>query len=198
MMNNDKAKVRVKDFAVKALCFLTVAFAAMPATSIAQQLGYTSKNVNLRAGPSMDYPVVVTVPAGISLTVIACLQGYQWCDVAVGPNRGWMYAGNIVYPYQGSNVPVLTYGSRVGIGITAFSVGSYWDDYYTAYPWYPQRQNWINRPWSGYGYGYAPGAGRYVPRAQVRPVVPRLPQAQAPRSGQRVPPAQVRPVDPRP
>lgn len=181
-----------------ALCLLTAA-SVLPNSAWAQQQGYTTKQVNLRAGPSRDYPVVVTVPAGISLTVMGCVEGYRWCDVAVGSNRGWAYAGNIVNTYQGNNVPLLSYGPAIGVGIVAFSLGSYWDNYYTSYPWYPQRQNWINRPrpYNHYGPGYAPGYGsgyrpgyrpgivRGAPPAQVRPVAPpRPPRAAFPQGHQ--------------
>lgn len=185
------------------LCVLTTT-AALPTSALAQQQGYTAKYVNLRAGPSRDYPIVVTVPAGISLTVVGCVEGYRWCDVVVGSNRGWVYAGNIVYTYQGNNVPLLSYGPAIGIGITTFSVGSYWDNYYTGYPWYPQRQYWINRPlpYTNYGPVYAPGLVRRAPPAQVRPVTPPraaqpYPQARPPRTARpQGPQAQVRPVNP--
>ena len=114
----------------------------------AQQLAYVTKEVNLRAGPSSDFPVVAILGAGVTITVEGCMSDYRWCDVSVGPNRGWLYAGNIVYPYQGATVPLLTYGSAIGIGVIAFSVGSYWDDYYRYRPWYPQRQRWIDRPYA--------------------------------------------------
>ena len=125
-----------------------VALTALPAHVQAQQMAYVSKEVNLRAGPSSDFPVVAILGAGVNITVEGCMSDYRWCDVSVGPNRGWLYAGNIVYPYQGANVPLLTYGSAIGIGVIAFSVGSYWDDYYRFRPWYPQRQHWIDRPYA--------------------------------------------------
>ena len=130
----------------------------------------------MRAGPSLDYPVVARVGSGTSMTIYGCLQGYKWCDVVVGRSRGWVYSGNIVYPYLGQNVPVMSYGSTLGLGIVIFSIGNYWDNYYTDYPWYPQRQNWSNRPWAGYGSGYGSGYDWRAPTAQVRPVRPQLQQ----------------------
>lgn len=197
-MNKDttQTKGRAKGFTVKALCLLAVAFAALPATSFAQQLGYTSRVANLRAGPSQDYPVVATLRSGVSMTVVGCLRDYRWCDVVVGQYRGWVYAGSIVYPYQGRSVPLITYGSAIGIGITAFSLGNYWDNHYRASPWYPQRQRWINRPepWSGYD----SGAGRRQPRAQVQNAPPPPPQGHAPGSALRPQQPPVRSVTPPP
>ena len=175
----------------KVLCLLSVAFTGMPLVASAQQLAYTSKEVSLRAGPSRDYPVVAHLGAGTTMTIFGCLEDYRWCDVIVGGSRGWVYSGNIVYPYQGQNVTVMSYGPSMGVGIVSFSLGNYWDNYYTDYPWYPQRQNWDNRPWVGYGSGYGTGYGwraptartgavtirPNVPQAQVRPVTP--PQSRA-------------------
>ncbi|MDO8457384.1 MAG: SH3 domain-containing protein [Burkholderiaceae bacterium] len=189
-----QTKGRAKDFTVKALCFLAVAFAALPATSFAQQLGYTSRVANLRAGPSQDYPVVATLPSGVSMTVVGCLSDYRWCDVVVGQYRGWVYAGSIVYPYQGRSVPLMTYGPSIGIGITAFSLGNYWDNYYRGYPWYPQRQRWINRPQPRSDY-YGPGYGQHQPQTQAPRGGQHPPQNRAPNDG-RVP-AQ-RPAAPEP
>ena len=131
-----------------ALMSALAALTAFPSHAQAQQIAYVSKEVRLRAGPSNDFPVVAIVGAGVNITVEGCMGDYRWCDVSVGPNRGWLYAGHIVYPYQGANVPLLTYGSAIGIGVVAFSVGSYWDDYYRFRPWYPQRQRWIDRPYA--------------------------------------------------
>ena len=166
----------------KALCIFTAVaavVAVVPSISYAQQLAYASKEVSLRAGPSRDYPVVAHLGAGTALTIYGCLQDYRWCDVVVGGSRGWVYSGNIVYPYLGQNVPVMSYGPTLGLGIVTFSIGNYWDNYYTDYPWYSQRQNWNSRPWAGYGSGYGTGYGWRAPTARTGAVtvVPRPPQA---------------------
>jgi len=158
---------------LKLVAGLAVALAALPGVSQAQ-LAYAAKQVNLRAGPGMEYPVVAILLAGVPVTVQGCVADYRWCDVEAGPSRGWVYAGNIVYPYQGANVPVLSSGAMIGIGILAYSVASYWDQHYVGRPWYPQRHRWINRP---------------PPPPHARPEQrPALPEHHAP-SGQRpVPP----------
>jgi uncharacterized protein YraI len=97
--------------------------------------------------------------------VDGCINGYRWCDVTVGPERGWVYAGNIIYAYQGAPVPLINYGAVIGIGIIAFSLGDYWDNHYRTRPWYPQRQHWIDRPRTD----SRPDTG------QLRPLSPRPP-----------------------
>ena len=123
---------------------LALLLAILPALAQAQS-GYAAKTMNMRAGPARDYPLVAMLPAGIPLVVLGCVADYHWCDVEAGPNRGWVYAANIAYPYQGANVSLLTYGSVIGIGIVAFSVASYWDTHYHGRPWYRQREHWVGR-----------------------------------------------------
>ena len=180
---------------------LVAALAGLPVASYAQQLGYAAKEVNLRAGPSRDYPVVAVIGEGVSFVVDGCVADYRWCDVTVGQDRGWVYAGNIVYPYQGASVPLLGYGAVLGIGIIAFSVGDYWDSYYRNRPWYPQRQRWMDRPQPvfrpqpqfrpGQVTGHpAPNGPRWTPGAPQNPV-----QTHAP-GGAQPPVHRVRPSGP--
>ncbi len=180
----------------KILGAITVALAVLPATAFAQ-VGYVSRQVNLRAGPATEYPVVATLLPGVEIVVQGCLSDYRWCDVVVGPNRGWVYAANIVYPYQGANVPVLTYGALIGLGIVAFSVGDYWDHHYHGRPWYPQRQHWVDRSWPRFGPGghrlpgpeYRPGDHRPPPPGPgFRPGDHRPPSGPAVRPGDHRPP----------
>jgi uncharacterized protein YraI len=179
---------------LKLVAGLAVALAALPGVSQAQ-LAYAAKQVNLRAGPGMEYPVIAILLAGVPVTVQGCVADYRWCDVEAGPSRGWVYAGNIVYPYQGANVPVISSGAMIGIGILAYSVASYWDQHYVGRPWYPQRQRWINRPPPP---PHAPPVQRpalpehHAPSGQ-RPVSPehRAPSGQRP--GPHVAPPEARP-----
>ena len=193
MFNNGTSALRS---AINSVMFALVAAAAI-GTASAQVVAYTAKDVHVRAGPAVDYPVVAILSAGVEILVEGCLSDYQWCDVVAGPNRGWVYAGNIVYPYQGANVPVLNYGAMIGLGIITFSVGNYWDHYYRGRPWYSQRQVWIDRPRSAFGPGahrppmhgpvVAPGNQRQPLHAPI--VMPGSrrppPQQQAPSGGQR-------------
>ncbi len=78
------------------------------------------------------------------------------------------------------------YGTVIGIGITPFVFGHYWDSYYTNYPWYPQRQYWSNRPYNQPHY-VRPAVVHRAPVANVQPVRP-------PNTA----PVQVRPVRPAP
>lgn len=140
--------------------WLAAGLLALPALAHAEW-AYAAKDINLRAGPATDYPVVARLGAGVTLSVEGCLNDYRWCDVVAGPYRGWVYAGNIVYSYQGRRVPVRDIGAAIGLGIVLFSLGNYWDQHYRNRPWYPQRQLWIDRPRPHFG-----------PDVHHRPVTP--------------------------
>lgn len=164
---------------LKTVCVALAASAAMQAPALAHELAYVSADVHLRAGPARDYPAVAILRPGVTISVVGCLSDYAWCDVAVGPDRGWIYGAYIVYPYQGSYVPVISYGPVIGINVVTFSLGFYWDEYYRGRPWYPQRELWIARPVPApvpYGYrppppprpGYHPGAAPRPPHPQAQ------------------------------
>jgi len=133
-MNNRLAAIAA------ALCL-----ALLPATASAYD-AYAAKDVHLRAGPRRDYPVVAILPRGAPVDVLGCLSDYSWCDVIALGDRGWVYAGNLDFVYQGAPVTVLDYGAVIGIGVVVFVLGDYWDRHYHARPWYPHRDEWIHRP----------------------------------------------------
>ncbi|VXC96859.1 conserved hypothetical protein [Burkholderia sp. 8Y] len=144
-----------------------VAVSAVPATAIAQSVAYTSAPVVIYAGPGDDYPTVAEVPAGVTVTVVGCVDGYTWCDVAAPDLRGWADGGSLAFPYQGSSVPVLTYGTVIGVPIVTFAIGNYWGSYYRNRSWYRDEPHWAHHPPPTYG-APPPQDGR-PPRGELPP-----------------------------
>ncbi|HZV93015.1 MAG TPA: SH3 domain-containing protein, partial [Caldimonas sp.] len=169
---------------------LIACFAASLPVFAAAQDATTTKFVNLRAGPARDYPLVATLGPGTPLAVQGCTVGYGWCDViGAGGLRGWVYAGNLAYPYQNSEVPLLGYGATIGLPIITFSIGSYWNDYYRNRPFYRDRDRWSHH--------------RPPPRPVTRPHGPPRPIVRPPSPGPRPPfvrprPGEAQPPAPRP
>jgi uncharacterized protein YraI len=124
---------------------LLVLALALPA-AVWAQVAYTTQAVNMRAGPDREYPQVAWLPSGVAVNVIGCIEDYRWCDVVAGPNRGWVYARFLSYPYQNQPMPIISGGAVLGLPLITFSIGPYWDNYYRGSPWYGNRSYWYNRP----------------------------------------------------
>ncbi|NTZ83804.1 peptide-binding protein [Burkholderia metallica] len=159
----------MKNTIVRSLWVVLAGLAAAPGVADAQSSAYTNSPAELYAGPAPDYPVVAQIPPGTALDVFGCLSNYAWCDVALPGVRGWIDAQLLDYPYQGNYVPLLEYGAIIGVPVTGFAIGAYWDRYYRHRPWYPDRDRWAHRPEPRLGPGgMPPGHGRPQPGAPMQ------------------------------
>lgn len=122
---------------ITVLGFSLFAFASAMATD-----GYVTGQVNMRAGPDASYPSVVVLGTGTEVSIQGCVDGWSWCDVITGGNRGWVAGSYLQENYQGQRVLVPAYGVQIGIPIVSFVFGTYWDDNYRNRPWYGQREHW--------------------------------------------------------
>lgn len=171
------------------------ALALLPAAAWAQ-FAYTNRDVNLRAGPNREFPLVMWVPGGVQVYVNGCIEGWTWCDVTVGDQRGWVYADFLSYDYYGQPVTIVSGGVLLGLPLITFSIGSYWDSWYRYQPWYGNRYYWYNRPPTWW---YRPPPPP-PPRPIVRPPPPHPPNwhGPGPRPPEYRPQPQPRPPDYRP
>ncbi|HZQ62231.1 MAG TPA: SH3 domain-containing protein [Casimicrobiaceae bacterium] len=127
---------------------VAAALSCLPAAAFAAR-AYLLSGAPIFAGPGNDFPVVAQAGRGVGVNVNGCLSDYSWCDVSLGGNRGWVYAGDLAYPYQNRRVPILEYGPRLSLPLITFSLGTYWDRYYRGRPFYRERGDWENR-WRGH------------------------------------------------
>lgn len=119
---------------------------AQPSEAQAAKI-YTNISINMWAGPSMDFPRVLRLPAGAPVAVYGCLNGYNWCDVGWRGQRGWVDARYLYGRHAGNRVYVNRYGPQFGFNLVNFNVGNYWDRYYRndRYSWYRDRDRYIRR-----------------------------------------------------
>ncbi|MDQ0456502.1 SH3 domain-containing protein [Rhizobium paknamense] len=119
---------------------------ALPVAAQAAQAVATA-NVNLRAGPSTQYPPVLVVPAGNRVDIYGCLATANWCDVAYAGYRGWISGSYLQTVYAERRIYVdPDYYRPLGIPIITFSVGDYWDRYYRGRDFYRERDRWRRAP----------------------------------------------------
>jgi len=117
-------------------------FSIFAVTSAFAADGYVTGNVNLRAGPDSSYPSVAMLGAGTPVAIQGCVDGWSWCDVAAGDNRGWVAGNFLQEEYQGRRVLVPSYAVQIGIPVVTFVFGTYWDNHYRSRSWYGERDRW--------------------------------------------------------
>jgi len=76
--------------------------------------GYVTGNVYLRAGPDSSYPSVAMLDAGTPVAIEGCVDGWSWCDVDAGGNRGWAAGDFLQDDYRGQRMLVPQYGVQIG------------------------------------------------------------------------------------
>src|SRR5450432_2464540 len=116
-------------FSILPLCL------SIPALALADE-GYVVSDISLQAGPDTEYPSIVELAAGTPVEIQGCINGYTWCDVIAGEDRGWVAGSFIEQEYENQPVVIVDYGPRIGIPIVAFSLGVYWDSHYHNRSWY--------------------------------------------------------------
>jgi uncharacterized protein YraI len=110
------------------------------------QEGYVMVNLNMRAAPDSDYPLITTLEAGSPISVLGCIDDYEWCDVSAYGERGWVSGDYIEYDYQDRRVPLYGYGAQFGVPIISFVIGDYWGSHYNHRPFYRNRDRWYRQP----------------------------------------------------
>lgn len=125
-----------------AVPLVAAALGMLSLSAAAQQPAITAKSVNLRAGPDRGYPIVAVLPPNAQVMVEGCMPDYRWCDVSIGYDRGWVYAGNLSYLYQQGYVPLPSIAPVIGVVVLGFVLDDYWGRHYQGRPWYPQRGRW--------------------------------------------------------
>ncbi len=171
----------------------SLAAACLLAASAAQSFqAVTVADVNLRAGPSRDFPVVRVLSAGSPVEVLGCESDYQWCDVEHSGFRGWASARYLESTYEGRQVIVAEEGASLALPIIAFVIAAYWADHHRDRYWYDRWRDWRDWHYRPYPPGWRP-----PPRPPRPPVVvppPRPPGVLPPYR----PPVGARPLPPRP
>jgi len=172
---------------------LALLFVTWAPAGVAQMMATLTAGVHLRAGPDIFFPSVMILPPGAAVQVFGCEQGFNWCDVQFGLNRGWVDAAFLQAP--GPRGPVIIAGSPFvsGVPVVTFSFNNYWNTWYTGRPWFGRRAFYYNH-WNRFPHGRPPPIYRprrpppvfRPPPPAMRPP-PRPPPGTRPPSGGRPP-----------
>jgi uncharacterized protein YraI len=121
------------------LAAAVAAVLAFPTIAAAQNFtAIVPLELSIRAGPGPGYPIVAVLPANAAITVIGCLDGLSWCDVAYGQVRGWAYADYVVY--QGVPIPQV---AQAPPPVVVFNAEDYWTTNYRDRPFFAERDRWL-------------------------------------------------------
>jgi uncharacterized protein YraI len=85
-----------------ATALIAMSGAAMAATAVT-----ATTDLNVRAGPGPEHPVIGMIGAGEAATLEGCLEGSKWCTVATSAGAGWVYSDYLTSEFGGQAV-VLT------------------------------------------------------------------------------------------
>ena len=185
--------------------FSMIAFAALagawPLAASADN-AFTLRDVEIYTGPGSEYPPVASLAPNTRVDVAGCLSDWSWCDVILAGMRGWVYAGDLGYPYENRRASIVEIGPRVHIPVISFSLPAYWDAHYRGRPWYRERDVWVNRVHAQVEHGGRPPEGRAARSGPSAQAVTPAPQgrAQPPQQGQAQmpPPSYAQPREGRP
>jgi uncharacterized protein YraI len=80
------------------------ALLALSGAAFAQTAVTATTDLNVRAGPGPQYPVVGVLGASQSTTLNGCLQNSKWCSVATQAGEGWVYSDYLTGDFGGTTV----------------------------------------------------------------------------------------------
>jgi uncharacterized protein YraI len=123
----------MKSFTLKSAT-AAVALVALSGVALAQTAATATTDLNIRAGPGPEFPVVGVIGASQQATVHGCIEGGRWCQVSHNGVEGWSYSDYLVASFGGTSetivlterppdaVPMVTYettASTEGTGAIA-------------------------------------------------------------------------------
>ncbi len=88
---------------------LSAAAGALLASStlaMAQTSVVATTDLNLRAGPGPEYPVIGAIAVDDQAMLNGCIEGSKWCEVSYGDLSGWAYSDYLIADNSGVEVIV--------------------------------------------------------------------------------------------
>jgi uncharacterized protein YraI len=116
---------------MKSLLFPAVAgmLTAMSGAAFADTPVSAITDLNVRAGPGPQYPVIGVLAAGQSATLNGCMENSKWCTIAEAGGQGWVYSDYVTADFGGSRVVLTQRRSSVAVVSPPEDIGNYSTDY---------------------------------------------------------------------
>lgn len=110
---------------------VTGALVALSGTAFADTPVSAVADLNVRAGPGPQYPVIGVLANGQSATLSGCLENSKWCMIAEADGPGWVYSDYVTADIGGSTVVLTQRPPDAGITIVEppADIGNYPDTY---------------------------------------------------------------------
>jgi uncharacterized protein YraI len=74
-------------------------------------------DLNVRAGPGPQYPVIGLLAAGQSATLTGCIQNSKWCTIAEASGPAWVYSDYVTADFGGNTVVLTQRPADSGIAV---------------------------------------------------------------------------------
>ncbi|TIT63644.1 MAG: DUF1236 domain-containing protein [Mesorhizobium sp.] len=116
---------------MKSLLFPAIAgmLTAMSGAALADTAVSAVTDLNVRAGPGPQYPVIGVLAAGQSATLNGCIENSKWCTIAEAGGQGWVYSDYVTADFGGSRVVLTQRRSAVAVVSPPEDIGNYPTDY---------------------------------------------------------------------
>jgi uncharacterized protein YraI len=104
---------------MKRILFPAVAGAlvAMSGAALADTAVSAVTDLNVRAGPGPQYPVIGVLAAGQSATLNGCIENSKWCTIAEANGQGWVYSDYVTADFGGNQVVLTRRPADAGITV---------------------------------------------------------------------------------
>lgn len=93
------------------------ALLSLSASAFAQAQAMATTDLNMRAGPGPQYPVVGVIPASQGVTIEGCIANSKWCSVSAGGEKGWAYSDYLTGEFGGTRVVLTERPADAGIAV---------------------------------------------------------------------------------
>ncbi|AZO10604.1 MULTISPECIES: DUF1236 domain-containing protein [unclassified Mesorhizobium] len=119
---------------MKSVLFPAVAGAllALSGAALADTPVSAVTDLNVRAGPGPQYPVIGVLAAGQSATLTGCIQNSKWCTIAEAGGNGWVYSDYVTGEFGGNRVVLTRRPAEANIAIVQPPADDIYTDNYTA------------------------------------------------------------------